>query len=173
MENQTNSKSIILNYGLVMGLIGVFIHLILYAMNMLLEYQWINSVVSIGATIVIIILATLKFKNENGGFLTWGEGVKIGLGATMISAVIAVIYTLAFMYLIDPDFQVRAMEFQQQKWLDAGLTETQVEQFTESSKNFQGPGVITAMILAFSALLGFIISAIVSAIMKKNPEENY
>ena len=173
MENQTNSKNIILNYGVVLGFIGIVAHLLLYATNSLLELQWISNVVSIGAMIVIIVIAIRKLKLIQNNFLTWGEGVKIGMGVSMINAVIAVIYTLIFMNLIDPEFQQVAMEYQQQKWLDSGLTETQVEQFTESAKNFQSPGIITAMILAMSAFMGFVISAIIAAIMKKSPEETY
>ena len=173
MENQTNSKSIILNYGVILGFIGIVAHLVLYATNSLLELQWISNLVSIAAMIAIIVIAIRKFKLLQNNFLTWGEGVKIGMGVSMVNGVIAVIYTLLFMYVIDPEFQQVAMEFQQQKWLDSGLTETQVEQFTESAKNFQGPGIITAMILAMTAFVGFVISAIAAAILKKSPEETY
>lgn len=173
MENQPNSKSIILNNGLYLGIIGVFVSLILWATGNGHELQWVNSVVGFVAMITLIILGIKKFKQANGGYISWGQGVKIGLGIAMISAVITVVYTLLFMNVIDPSFQEQAMEIQQQKWLDGGMTEEQIETFTESAKNFQGPGVISAMILAFSAFVGFIISAVIAAIMKKSEEENY
>ncbi|PWG05424.1 DUF4199 domain-containing protein [Polaribacter aquimarinus] len=173
MENQANSKSIILNYGLYLGLIGVVIHLILFATGSLLEYQWINSVVSFAAMIALIIIGIKKFREANGGFISWGQGVKIGMGITMISAVIAVIYTLLFMNVIDPTFQEQAMEVQKQAWVDAGMTEEQIDGAVEMTQKFQTPGILSAMILAMSAFFGFIISAIVAAIMKKSEEETY
>jgi len=134
MENQANSKSIILNNGLYLGIIGVFVSLILWATGNGHELQWVNSVVGFAAMITFIILGIKKFKEANGGYISWGQGVKIGLGISMISAVITVIYTLLFMNVIDPSFQEQAMQIQQQKWLDGGMTEEQVETFTESAK---------------------------------------
>ncbi len=173
MENQANSKSIILNYGLYLGLTGVIIHLILFATGSLLEYQWISNIVGLIAMVAFIVIGIKKFRDANGGYISWGQGVKIGLGISMISAVISVVYTLLFMNVIDPSFQQQAMEFQQQKWLDAGMTEEQIEGATEMANKFQSPGIISAMILGMSAFLGFVISAIVAAIMKKSEEENY
>jgi hypothetical protein len=173
MENQANSKNIILTYGLYLGLIGVIVHLILFAAGSLLEYQWINSLVSFVAMIALIIIGIKKFREANDGFISWGQGVKIGLGITMISAVIALVYTLLFMTYIDPTFQQQAMEIQEQAWLDAGMTEEQVDNATAMAQKFQTPGILSAIILATSAFFGFIISAIVAAIMKKNEEETY
>ncbi len=173
MENQTNTKSIILNYGLYLGVLGVIVHLALWASGNVFELQWLNTTISFVAMIVFIILGIKKFKESSGGFMSWGQGVKIGMGIIMISAIITVLYTLLFTTVIEPDFQQQAMEIQQKAWLDSGMTEEQIETFTESAKGFQGPGIMSAMILAFSAFIGFIFSAIISAIMKKSEEENY
>jgi hypothetical protein len=173
MENQVSSKNIILNNGLYLGLIGVVVHLILFAMGSLLEYQWINSVISFVAMIVFIVIGIKTYKSANGGFISWGQGVKIGLGITMISAVIALVYTLLFMNVIDPTFQQQAIDVEQQKWVDAGMTEEQIEAALAMTEKFQSPAILSAVILASSAFFGFIISAIVAAIMKKTEEENY
>ncbi|PQJ73521.1 MULTISPECIES: DUF4199 domain-containing protein [Polaribacter] len=173
MENQADSKSIILNYGLYLGVIGIIVHLILFATGSLLEFQWINSLVSFVAMIALIIIGIKKFREANDGFISWGQGVKIGLGITMISAVIALVYTFLFMNYIDPTFQQQAMELQQQKWLDAGMTEEQVDNAVAMAQKFQSPGILAAIILATSAFFGFIISAIAAAIMKKSEEETY
>jgi len=173
MENQANSKSIILNYGLYLGLIGVVTHLLLYATGQLLELNWINSIVSIIAMIVLIVLGIKKYKNEANGFISWGQGLKIGMGITMLSAVITVVYVLLFMNVIEPDFQQQALEFQKQAFYDAGMNEEQIEATIDMTKKFQTPLISSAMILGFSAFLGFVISAIISAIMKKSEEETY
>ncbi|MGB0880669.1 MAG: DUF4199 domain-containing protein [Polaribacter sp.] len=173
MENQASSKSIILNYGLYLGIIGVIVHLVLWASGNVLELQWVNSLISFIATVVFIVLGIKKFKELNGSFMSWGQGVKVGMGIVMISAIITVVYTLLFTSVIDPEFQQQAMEFQKQAWVDAGMTEEQIESATGMTEKFQSPLIISAMILAFSAFLGFVISAIAAAIMKKNKEDNY
>ena len=173
MENQASSKSIILNNGLYLGIVSTIIHLILFATGSLLELQWVQSLSGFIAMLAFIIVGIKKFKEANGGFISWGQGVKIGMGITMISAIIGVIYTLLFMNVIDPTFQQQAMEVQQQAWLDAGMTEEQIEGAAEMTKKFQSPGILSAMILAMSAFLGFVVSAIVAAVMKKSDEEQY
>ena len=173
MENQASSKNIILNYGLYLGLIGVVLHLILWASGQLIELNWINSVVWIIALIAFTIIGIKKFRELSGGFISWGQGVKIGMGITMIAALITVVYTLLFMSVIDPTFQEQAMEVQKQAWVDAGMTEEQIDGAVEMTKKFQSPAIASAMILGFSAFIGFIVSAITAAVMKKSEEEQY
>ncbi len=173
MENQANSKSIILNYGLYLGLIGSIIHLILWASGLLIEFNWINTLVWFIGLIAFVIIGIKKYKKSNNELISWTQGLKIGMGIAMISGVISLVYTLLFMNVIDPGFQELAMEVQQQAWLDGGMTEEQVETFTESAKKFQSPGIISALILGMSAFFGFVTSAIVAAIMKKTEENDY
>lgn len=171
MENQVSSKSIILNYGLYLGSIGVIVHLTLFATGSLLEFQWINSLVSFLAMITFIVIGIKNCKDINNGFISWEQGLKIGMGVAMISGVIAVIYTLLFVNVIDPTFQQQAMDVEIQKWIDAGNTEEQIEKATEIANKFHSPEILSAMILVMSAFFGFIISAIIAAIMKKTEEQ--
>ena len=173
MENQTNSKSIILNYGLYLGLLGSILHLALWAAGKALELGWVINLLSFIALIVFVVLGIKKIKEADGGLISWGGGLKIGVGIAMISGVISVIYTLLFMNVIDPGFQDIAMEVQQQAWVDAGMTSEQIDASLEMAKKFQGPGIISGMILLMSAIIGFIVSAIAAAIMKKTEEDQY
>ncbi|MFT7442295.1 MAG: hypothetical protein ACI9Q3_000661 [Maribacter sp.] len=173
MEDQANSKNIILNYGLYLGVIGIIVHLALWATGNVFTLQWVNSVISFVTMIVFIVLGIKQFKGINSGFISWGQGVKIGLGITMISAVIAVVYTLIFTNIIEPTFQQQAMDFQAKAWEDAGLTSDQIEASVAMAEKFNSPAIVSAMILAFSAFVGFVFSAIIAAIMKKSEEETY
>jgi len=173
MENQANSKSIILNFGVYLGIIGIIVHLVLWASGSIFELQWINTVISFVTMTVFFVLGIKKYKEASGGFISWGQGVKIGMGIVMISALIAVVYTLLFINVIEPDFQQQAMDFQVKAWEDAGLSSDQIEASLEMGERFQSPMIVSAMILAFNAFIGFIFSAIIAAIMKKTEEENY
>ena len=133
MENQVSSKSIILNNGLYLGIISVISHLALYATGSLLELNWINSIVGAVAMIVLIVMGINAYKQNSNGFISWGQGVKIGMGITMISALITVVYILLFMNFIEPDFQQQALEFQRQAWVDAGLSEEQITSMLKQS----------------------------------------
>jgi hypothetical protein len=173
MENQANSKNIILNYGLYLGVIGIIVNLSLWASGNIFTLQWVNNVVIYASMIVLIILGIKQFKGINSGFISWGQGVKIGLGITMVSAVLTVIYTLLFTNIIEPTFQQQAMDFQAKAWEDAGYTSDQIEASVAMAEKFSSPAIVSAMILAFSAFVGFVFSAIIAAIMKKAEEETY
>ena len=173
MENQASSKSIILNYGLILGIIGLLPSLIKYATGgNYLENDPISTILSLVITIVFIVLATKKYKESNGGFMSWGQGVKVGMGVIFISMIITILYLFVFTNYIEPDFKNQVIEASQQKWIDAGMSEEQMEmskEMTDKYFNLSMFGGIAVMSLFF----GFVVSAITSAIMKKSQEDNY
>ena len=61
MENQANSKSIILNNGLYLGVIGVIVGLALWASGQYFELQWVGNLVGTLATIFFIVFVIKNF----------------------------------------------------------------------------------------------------------------
>jgi MFS family permease len=173
MENPANSKSLIINYGIYLGVATVLISLITYALGMHLDPHWSVSLVSGILFIGLIVFGIKKYREINNGFLTWGQGVKIGVGIAIVAALIGTIYNYLFMTFIEPDFINQAMEISNQKLLDQGQTEEQIEAINEMSKAFQAPFLIAALGIIGSAVGGFIVAAIAAAIMKKSEEETY
>jgi hypothetical protein len=121
----------------------------------------------------IVVWGIKSFKSENGGFLSWGQGVKIGVGIAILAGLINVVYTYVLMNFIEPDLMNQMMEVQNQMYIDAGMTEEQIENTNEMSKKFQSPGITAAMGIIAYAIGGFIVSAIGAAIMKKSEENQY
>lgn len=175
MENQANSKNIILNYGLVYGGLIVLTNLIIYALGMTFDTVGgvINMVVLAACIIVLPILAIKRFKKENNNLLSWGQALKIGVGLVAVGALISIIYSHIFTGIIEPDFYNQLNEFQTQQFLDAGLTDEQIESQLAMQSKFQGTIIGDALGLLFYVFLGFVVSAIAGAVMKKTEEEQY
>ena len=173
MENQANSNNIILNYGLYYGLVSVIIGVISYAMGKHLEQGIVNMLIGLVVMTLFIVLATKKFKTDNGGFMSWGQGVKIGVGTVVVGVIIAIIWQQIFINFIEPDFMTQMAEKTRQTLLDAGLNEEQIEAQMEMQEKFQGPVISSALGIVVGAFVGFIFSAITSAIMKKSEEDTY
>lgn len=173
MESKVSTRNIMITYGLYLGVIGLVLHLALWATGNVIEFGWVANLLSFILTVVFIVIGIKTYKKGTDGFISWGQGVKIGMGIAMISGIISVIYTLLFMNVIDPEFQNYAMELQKQQWAEAGMSQDQIEGAEDMAKMFQGPGIISGMILVMSAFFGFIISAIVAAIMKKSDPASY
>ena len=172
MENQASSKSVILNFGIYLGVIGIFLQLIEFARGTHLDNSKISGAVSIISVIVLISLGIKKFKSENKGLISTGQGLKIGMGITLISLVISVLYMLVFTNFIDPGFKESALEKTISDWNEQGMSEDKIELYSENAKEYfylSLYGIITV----FSLFFGFIISLIAGLIMKRTEEDNY
>jgi|TARA_B110000971_G_C19653545_1_gene339009 hypothetical protein len=173
MENQVSSKNFMVNNGVILGVISVLVSLVLYATGNHLPPHWSATLVSFILTIGCIILATKQFKAVNGGFLSWGQGVKIGVGVAIVGGLIVVVYQYLFANFIEPEYMAQMIEIQNQAYLEGGMTEEQIEAANAMTSSFSSPGIMAAVGIITSAIFGFIISAITAAIMKKSEEETY
>lgn len=175
MENQANSKSIVLNNGLYYGVILIIASLVTYALGMHLEPTagYINFAVIAFVLIAFPIIGMSQFKKANGGYMSWGQGVKIGMGIVLIGTLISIVYQYIFTSFIEPEFYTQLAEITRNGLVDAGLTEEQVDMQMEMQSKFQGTVIGYAIGVLFFAFLGFITSAIIAAVKKKSEEENY
>ena len=89
-----------LNYGLVLGLTSIFINLIAYAIGIHLDQDWRVGTLGFVAMIIVIVLGIKNFKSANNNLITWGQSVKIGVGISIISGLIGIIYNLIFINFI-------------------------------------------------------------------------
>lgn len=172
MENQASSKSIILNYGLYAGLASILIAVILYAMGNSVNPGVLMSIVSFVIPIVILVLGIKKFKETNGGFMSWGQGVKVGVGVALMWGILALIFQLVLKNVIDPSLIEQELQFTRTTLENFGMAQDVIDQQIEAARN-QSPIISTAFGLIFFAIVGFIVSAIAAAIMKQSAEEQY
>ncbi|AQS93517.1 MULTISPECIES: DUF4199 domain-containing protein [unclassified Polaribacter] len=173
MDNQANSKGFIVNNGVILGVVSVIFYLVLYATGNHLKPHWSTSIINAVIFIGALILGIKQFKAANGGFMSWGQGVKVGVGIAVLGGLIMVIYNYIFMNFIEPDFMNQMTEIQNQAFLDQGMTEEQIEAANAMGESFKGPFIMAALGIVSYAIGGFIVSAIAAAIMKKSEEETY
>ena len=175
MEDQASSKSIILNNGLYYGLILVLTSVITYALGMHLDPTagYINLAILVVILIAFPIIGLSKFKKANGGFMSWSQGVKIGIGIILIGTLISIIYQHLFTSFIEPDFYKQVEEITRTTLLDGGLSEEQIDSQLSMQGKFQGTIMGDALSLLFMTFIGFIVSAIVAAVKKHTEEDAY
>jgi len=171
MENQTtSSKSIMLNYGLYLGLASILIRLIKYVLGMTYEIVWWESVLGFVASIALIFMGTKAYRTSNQGLLSFGEGLKVGIGIALISGIILVIYEQIFMNFIEPDYMANMMEVTRQTYVEQNLTSEQIEAAMEMSEGFSSPLITSGLALIGALFVGFIISLFTTLILKKGEE---
>lgn len=170
MENQTPKlTTYMLKYGGLLGGVSVIFALMLFSLDLHYGQEPAVNYVNYLITIAGIIFGIYTFRKDNEGFLSLGEALKIGLGISLISAVIAIIYTGLLMNVIEPTFMEKASEIAKNKMIDENpeMTQEQLNIALDMMKKFQGFGVISAFILIFSLFFGLLISLVSGLILKK------
>ena len=171
METQkTSAKKFIINYGVLLGILSVLLGAIIYITNNHADPHWIFSVLGFLILIVAIVMAIKAFKKANGGYLTLGQALKVGIGTALIGGLIGVIWTLLLTNVLEPDYMQQVMEVQKEKMLDQGLSEEQIEASAEMMEKFSNPLISVAFSLIGNLFLGFVISLIGGLIMQKKQD---
>ena len=166
---QPQAKKFILNYGLVLGVVSILINVVMYVMNLHIEKNWITGILGFIAMITIIVIGINKFKQANGTYLTLGQALKIGIGISLVAAILGIIYQLIFMNYIEPDYMDKVMEIQYEKMIEQNpnMTQDQIDMSMEMAKKFSTPAITSAFALVGSLFFGLIISLVAGLIMKK------
>jgi hypothetical protein len=176
MENQksTSSKQVMLNYGLILGVVSVILSVAIYAMGKIYDQGFGVMAASFVIMAVIIFMGIKNFKEGNNNLLSLGEAIKIGLGIALVGAIISVLYNQIFINFIEPDFMENMMKVGQEKMLEQNpnMTDEQLEMAIGMQEKFSSPFIGAAMGIIGSLFFGFIISLIEGLILKRTEEDN-
>ena len=173
MESKASSKSIMLNYGLILGVLSILVNVIAYALGMHLERDWKFGLLGFVVMIAVIVMGIKKFRTDNDNLLSFGQAVKVGIGMSIVSAVIVIIYNQVFMNFIEPEYMNQLLEIEKAKWVEANMTSEQIQGAEEMFTMFSGAAISSAIGIVAAAFFGFIVSAIAGAIMKRSAEDGY
>ncbi|SHJ63946.1 Protein of unknown function [Hymenobacter daecheongensis DSM 21074] len=172
MENTTTPvtpTSVALRYGVLTGLASIIFSFILLVtgqegnvpLSMLGFIIWIGGVV----------LAHKFFKANNGGFMSYSQGLGIGTLLSAVSGTMGAIFRYIYMEFIDPSAAQRGIEAMRVKLETQGLDDEQIEQSIAMSQKFSAGPVGLVFAIVMSIVLGFILCLIISAITKRNRPE--
>jgi len=162
-------KSVSIKWGVILGIISIAVF-ILGVMGDLTTEQWWGWLGAI-PLIIVMVLAHKEFKNEGNGYMSYSQGLGIGIFLSVVSGLVSGLFQLLYTTVIDPDFASKIMEKMEDQWAEQGLTDSQIDTARGFVENFQNPVVGFFIGLVAAAFFGFIIALIVSAITKNsNPE---
>lgn len=175
MENQKASiKKIAMNYGLILGLLTIVVSVLAYVTNHHLDRPWWVTVLSMGVMIWAIVYGLKTYKNENDGFMTLTEALKVGLAISLIAGIIGAVFNYIFVTIIEPDFVNQIMEMTQQQMIEQNpdMTDAQMEMALGMTEKFMSPGIMSAMAIIMTLFFGFITALIAGLVMKQNKPQH-
>lgn len=174
MEKQ-KSTQLMLNYGVIQGLLMVVFAVALYALDVQFQAGIFSFIFSAAVSVAILVMVYKQFKLANDGFMSLGEAIKIGMGIALIAAIISLIYQFIYQQFIDPNYIERLLEYQQQQMVENNpeMTQEQIEMASEMTRKFSSVWITSAIILIAGLFFGLIYSLIVGSIMKKERPANF
>jgi hypothetical protein len=161
-----------IRYGILTGLIWIVVDFVLRVTELSFKYSIYLSA-SIGVYILGIILAHRFFKQNNQGFMTYGQGLLIVVVLSLISGLMSGVFNYIYVNFIDADYALR-MRTDFETWMSSmpGVQEEQIEKSLEgmSDEKVKSPLQIGKSMLG-GAFGGLITGLIISIFTKHNRPE--
>lgn len=166
MEEQLTVKGAGLRYGVIAAIVLIIYGLILQIAGLITNQAlaYINYLI----LAVIIFLAHKAYKEKGDGFMTFGQGLSIGVIISIISGVVSAIFSYIYLKFVDDSMLAMIREQSYRTMEEKGMSDEQIEQAMGFSEKFMSPEMILVFGIIGMVFFGFIISLIVALITKKN-----
>ena len=167
-------KKIALNYGILFALAGIAFAVVLYVTNNHIDRPWWASVLNFLIAVAFIVYGLKAYKKDNGGFMSLGQALKVGVAISLVASLVSAIYSYLFMTVIEPDFISQVMEFTEAQMYEQNpnLTADQAEVALSFTEKIMSPGIMIPITIIAGVFFGFIISLVAGLIMKRSRPEH-
>src|SRR5690554_3285106 len=167
-DNKPKTGKTALTYGLILGVISIIFTLMLYSLDMHYQGGPMVMVVSLVIMVAVIVIGMIQFKKANNGFITFGQGLKVGVGIGLVGVIIGIIFNQVMSGLIDPQMMEKAMEYQRGLLVETTkLTPEQIDAQMEMVKKFSSPSMQIVFGLVYGVVASFLLSLIPALIIKR------
>lgn len=158
-----------LNKGAVLGLLLIIFTFILHFLDaiqnqMLASMAWL---IVIGG----IVWAHSEYKKQNEGFMSYSQGLGIGVLVSLIGGLIVSVFSALLMHFIDPTILKNILNQTRRKLeQDPRMTDEIIEQTMSITETMMQPHWLIIISLISYLIVGLILSLIIAAFTKKTPE---
>ncbi|MBO0360053.1 DUF4199 domain-containing protein [Hymenobacter sp. BT186] len=163
------TSSVGIRYGLLLGLVSVIFSFLqlTFIEDPETPLRWLSVIILIGG----IVLAHKHFKQQNQGFMAYGQGLAIGTIVSAVSGIIGGVFTYIYFTFIDPSYMARVMELTRSRMEEKGMPDAQIDQAMAWSEKFTTGPISMIFPILGALLMGFLISLVVSAFTKNSRPE--
>lgn len=172
-ENQPKTGKFALTYGGILGGIGIVFALMLYSLDMHYQQSMSIIIVSIVLTLAGIVIGQIQFKKANNGYMSFSQGLKVGVGICLIAGIIGLLFNQLMANVIDPEMMDKAMDFQKDQLMEStSMTPDQIDTQLEAQRKFMTPSMQMLFGMLYVIVTGFIFSLIPALVLKKSENLN-
>ena len=161
-------------FGILYGAICALLAVIIFALGInIIEQAYIGTInsalVYFVLPLIFVYLGCVSFKNNNFGYISYTECLKVGVGVVFLGALIFGIYNTLFYYIFPENIETIMSQYKQVMLKqNPQLTASQLEAMTSTIRKFSTPVISFPIIVAFLSFLGFLYSLFIGLIVKKD-----
>ena len=160
-----------IRYGLLTGLVSIIISFGINAMQ--LEQNPVLRFLTTAVLVVGIILAMRNFKAQQAGFLSYGQGMGVGLTVAAVVGALSAVFVYVYTTFVDPEMMTRVMDTARAEMEAKGtMTDAQIDQAMAMSAKFTTGPIMLAFTFLGTIFFGVLISLIAAAFVK-NPKPEF
>jgi hypothetical protein len=172
MDSTTNQSGTGLSYGLIAGLIICIITLLQYLGGLDMYFSPVGYT-SYLVVVTMAVLAALKVRRSNEGFLEFRDALKITFTVFVIALLLQTIFTYVLFNFIDTDFRDavshEALNRTEQMLRKFGTSDSDIEELIEAERNKDQFSLGRIMLgFAVTAIVCFIFCLLISLIVKRS-----
>ncbi len=168
--NKPSKMKSALNFGAKLGLVLMIISLVIYVFELYEANRWL-SWVSMAIMAAALFMGIKNYRDkENGGFISYGSAVGYGVLVSLFAGIITSFVTYIYLGYIDDGFIQYELMRSEDEMYNQGMPEEQIEMAMSWTKKFVAPGALAVFGVIGNTLIGFIISLIAAAFLKKEAE---
>jgi len=168
-----------IKWGLIVGGISIALTCVIYAIDYALLANWKTGISFFVMFIGLAIYAGINYRNEIGGFLSYGKAFQHGFVLMAISGLVSAVFMIILYNVIDPELPEKltkvGIENAQAMMESFGLPEDQMDKAMEDTrKRTENQYTVsgTAMGYGIGLIIYAVLSLITAIFVKKNePEE--
>jgi hypothetical protein len=172
METNTSSKSLILiKWGIIGGLISFLVSVVTQYSGLAEDFSetlgWVSFLITFVVNVTVLFLALKEVREQQGGYLTYGEGLGSSTLLGAIWGLVAGGFNYIYINFIDDAVIQKQMDLARQRLEDQGMSESQIQDAEKITNMMLGPGVQFVMVVVATTFILFVLGLIVSGIMKR------
>lgn len=155
-----------MNFGAIAGLAFIVYAVILFVLGLSESRTagYLNYLILIAG----IFIGTKQYRdNYNNGLISYKNALGSGTLISLFASIILAFYMYVFIEFIDTDALDKLMVLTEERLLDRGMPDDQIEAAMEINRKFMTPAFVAILTVPTFTFFGFLFSLITSAILKK------
>jgi hypothetical protein len=179
LDTTQNDQPSMLSHGVKWGLItasiGIILTIIWYVVDYALLGDWKIGLLSIAIYIGLLIYTGITYRNEVGGFLSYGKAFQYTMIVVIVSGIVTTIFNLLLYQVINPELGAMvtdaAVQNQEEMMRSMGAPESSIEQgVADARTRMENQFTVGGQLLGTAFILGggAILALLTSLVVRKN-----